>query len=274
MKADLKPTPALALSKRAPATASTVGSERMRWAAMHAVFIVALLAIAEIAARMGWINPTFFGQPSGVAKFLGANLGQAKLWTDLGWTMAGVIASFVIGSLAAFAVGLAFVHWPKLEHFADPYFNALNVMPRIALAPLFILWFGLGLGSKIAVGVSLTFFIVLSATVAGIRGVSQDHVTLCRTLGASAPVTFFQVTLPGAVPVIFSGLRLGLIYALLGVIGGEIIASEKGLGQWLAYLSATFDINGVMALLLLLALLGVTIVRGMTWFERRLLHWQ
>ena len=86
--------------------------------------------------------------------------------------------------------------------------------------------------------------------------------------------TFFQVTLPGAVPVIFSGLRLGLIYALLGVIGAEIIASEKGLGQWLAYLSSTFDINGVMALLLVLALLGVAIVRLMTWLEKRLLHWQ
>jgi NitT/TauT family transport system permease protein len=171
-------------------------------------------------------------------------------------------------------VALTFVRWPALERFADPYFNAFNVMPRIALAPLFILWFGLGLGSKIAVGFSLTFFIVLSATVAGIRGVSADHLTLCRTLGASAATTFFQVTLPGAVPVIFSGLRLGLIYALLGVIGAEIIASEKGLGQWLAYLSSTFDINGVMALLLVLALLGVAIVRLMTWLEKRLLHWQ
>lgn len=123
-------------------------------------------------------------------------------------------------------------------------------------------------------GFSLTFFIVLSATVAGIRGVSQDHVTLCRTLGAGAVTTFFQVTLPGAVPVIFSGLRLGLIYALLGVVGTEIIASEKGLGQSLAYLGSTFDINGVMALLLVLALLGVAIVRFMTWIEKRLLHWQ
>jgi NitT/TauT family transport system permease protein len=152
--------------------------------------------------------------------------------------------------------------------------NAMNVMPRIALAPLFILWFGLGLGSKIALGCSLTFFIVLSSTVAGIRGVSQDHVTLCKTLGASAVATFFQVTLPGAVPVIFSGLRLGLIYSLLGVIGAEIIASEKGLGQALAYLGSTFEVNGVMALLLVLAVIGVSVMKTMTWLEKRLLHWQ
>jgi NitT/TauT family transport system permease protein len=101
---------------------------------------------------------------------------------------------------------------------------------RIALAPLFILWFGLWIGSKIAVGASLTFFIVQSTTVAGIRGVNPDHVTLSRTLGATPLQRFVLVTLPGAVPVLFSGLRLGLIYAMLGVIGAEIIAAEHGLG--------------------------------------------
>jgi NitT/TauT family transport system permease protein len=246
----------------------------LRQGAIHLLFITLLLGLGELAAERRWLDPTFFGQPSGVAKFLWVHATSAKLWSDLGWTMAGVLSSFALGSTAAFMVALTFVRWPALERFADPYFNAFNVMPRIALAPLFSLWFGLGLGSKIAVGFSLTFFIVLSATVAGIRGVSADHLTLCRTLGASAATTFFQVTLPGAVPVIFSGLRLGLIYALLGVIGAEIIASEKGLGQWLAYLSSTFDINGVMALLLVLALLGVAIVRLMTWLEKRLLHWQ
>lgn len=247
---------------------------RWRFVVLHALFIAAVLGLGEWATAEKWLDPTFFGQPSGVAKFLWSNLGQAKLWADLAWTMAGVLSSFALGSVAAFSVGLMFVQWPALERFADPYVNALNVMPRIALMPLFILWFGLGLGSKIALGFTLTFFIVLSATVAGIRGVSQDHLTLCRTLGASASTTFFQVTLPGAVPVVFSGLRLGLIYALLGVVGAEIIASERGLGQTLAYLGSTFDINGVMALLLVLALLGVAIVRFMTWLEKRLLHWQ
>lgn len=249
-------------------------ADRWQWGLAHTVFLAVALGLAEGAARAGWLDPAFFGQPSGVAAYLWNNLGTAKFWSDLGWTLGETLASFVLGGVAAFAVGLAFVRWPVLERFADPYFNALNVMPRIALAPLFILWFGLGAGSKIAVGFSVCFFIVLSATVAGIRGVSQDHVTLCRTLGASAAATFFRVTLPGAVPVIFSGLRLGLTYSLLGVVGTEIIASEKGLGQTLAYLGSTFDINGVMALLLVLALLGVGIVRLMTWAEKRLLHWQ
>ena len=249
-------------------------AERLKWTGIHLVFIGIMLALGEWLTFNRWLDPTFVGQPSGVLKFLWNNMTSGQLWVDMGWTMAGTLISFAIGSVAAVAVGLLFVGFPKLEKFLEPYLNAMNVMPRIALAPLFILWFGLGLGSKIALGCSLTFFIVLSSTVAGIRGVSQDHVTLCKTLGASAVSTFFQVTLPGAIPVIFSGLRLGLIYSLLGVIGAEIIASEKGLGQSLAYLGSTFEVNGVMALLLVLAVIGVSVMKAMTWLEKRLLHWQ
>ena len=247
---------------------------RWRQAAAHALFLTITLGSWEYASAQGWLSATFFGQPSGIAAFLVNNVADGKLWTDLGYTLAGTAMAFALGAGLAIAIGLAFVRFPALEHFLEPYFSALNVMPRIALAPLFILWFGLGLGSKVAIGFSLTFFIVLSATVAGMRGVSADHLTLCRTLGARPAQVFFAVTLPGAVPVLFSGLRLGLIYALLGVVGGEIIASEKGLGQSLAYLGSTFNLNGVMALLLVLALLGVGVVRGMTWIEKRLLHWQ
>lgn len=257
MKADLRPSPRGGTA----------------WLA-HALFLGVLLGSWEWASRQGWLSATFFGQPSGIAAFLWQNVADGKLWADLGWTLAGTLLAFGLGAGSAIGIGLAFVRWPALERFLEPYFSALNVMPRIALAPLFILWFGLGLGSKVAIGFSLTFFIVLSATVAGMRGISADHVTLCRTLGAKPAQLFFQVTLPGAVPVLFSGLRLGLIYALLGVVGGEIIASEKGLGQALAYLGSTFNINGVMGLLLVLALLGVSVVRGMTWIEKRLLHWQ
>lgn len=243
-------------------------------AVTHLLFAVILLGAWETASSRGWINAVFIGSPSGIAAFLWENATTGQLWSDLGWSLVGTAGAFVLGSVVALAVGLVFVAYPAIERFLEPYFSAVNVMPRIALAPLFILWFGLGLGSKIAVGFSLTFFIVLSSTVAGMRAVSQDHVTLCKTLGANARTMFFQVTLPGAVPVIFSGLRLGLIYALLGVIGAEIIASEKGLGQSLSYLSSTFNVNGVMALLLVLAAVGMCLVGAITHIERRLLHWQ
>ncbi len=260
------------MQAKAPAVSGT--TKRWRTLAAHGLFLSIFLGSWEFASTQGWLSGAFFGQPSGIAHFLFTNVADGKLWTDMGWTLAGTAMAFGLGSACAIGLGLAFVRYPALEHFVEPYFSALNVMPRIALAPLFILWFGLGLGSKVAIGFSLTFFIVLSATVAGMRGVNADHVTLCKTLGARPSQVFFWVTLPGAIPVLFSGLRLGLIYALLGVVGGEIIASEKGLGQALAYLGATFNTSGMMALLLVLALLGVGVVRGMTWLEKRLLQWQ
>ena len=115
---------------------------------------------------------------------------------------------------------------------------------------------------------------VLSSTVAGIKGVNSDHLVLSRALGAKPRDIFFKVTLPSAVPVIFSGLRLGLVYSLLGVVAAELLAAEHGLGQVLAYLQSTFDMNGVMALLFLLAFLGLSITVAMNWIERRLLVWQ
>ncbi len=166
---------------------------------------------------------------------------------------------------------MLFVTSPTTEAVFNPIFTALNAMPRIALAPLFIIWFGLGLGSKVAVGFSLTFFIVLTSTVAGGRGVNPDHITLARTLGASESQIFRKFVLPSAVPVIFNGLRLGLVFALLGVIGSEILASENGLGQTLSVLAASFKTNGVFGIIFLLSMIGVGISWGMTSLENRLL---
>lgn len=250
-------------------------SSRLKTIGGHVLFIVAFIAAWEVLARTGYLNPSFFGRPSGIALFLwNGFIAGSRLWLELGYTLYGAAVSFLLGSLAAFLLGLIFMFFPWLQRAMEPYLTLLNAMPRIALAPLFLLWFGLGLGSKIALGVSLVFFIVLSATVAGIRSASSDHILLSRALGASPQQIFFKVTLPSAVPIIFAGLRLGLIFALLGVVGAELIAAEHGLGQTLAYLQSTFDTNGVMAILILLAVIGLMVTSCMNMLEQRLLAWQ
>lgn len=239
---------------------------------------IALLAfggIWELMARLGWINPLFIGNPTGIIVFFFKELFVTQqLVLNLLWTLAGTLAAFILGSVTGILVGLLFVAYPKVEQFMDPILAGLNALPRIALAPLFLLWFGLGISSKIALGFSLTFFIVLSSTIAGARSVNSDHLTLASTLGASPTQVFRRITLPSAVPTVFSGLRLGLIYALLGVIAGEIIAAQHGLGQSLTFLAGTFQINGVFAVLLLLALLGMSLTWIMTAVEARLLRWR
>ncbi|HEX6018518.1 MAG TPA: ABC transporter permease [Burkholderiaceae bacterium] len=246
-----------------------------REVAAHLVFLAVLVSTWEYACARGWLDPTFFGRPTEIVKFLyqGFVL-KPKLWVDLGYTLAGTAASFALGSVLAIGLGLVFVAFPRFERAASPYLTLLNAMPRIALVPLFLLWFGLGLGSKIAVGTSLAFFIVLASTVAGIRGVSGDLLTLARSLGASPHQLFVQITLPSAVPVIASGLRLAVVYSMLGVIGAELLAAERGLGQTLAYMQSTFNMNGVMGLLLVLAVLGMLVTAGMSRMEHTLLKWQ
>lgn len=240
--------------------------------------IISLLifgAVWEFLSRLGFINPLFIGNPVGILDFFFRGLFvNQQLVGHLMWTLAGTLTAFTLGSVTGILTGLLFVAYPKVEQFIDPIFAGLNALPRIALAPLFLLWFGLGIASKIALGFSLTFFIVLSSTVAGARSVSADHLTLARTLGASSTQVFRRITLPSAVPTVFSGLRLGLIYALLGVIAGEIIAAQYGLGQSLSFLAGTFQINGVFAVLLLLALLGTSLTWTMSAIEARLLRWR
>lgn len=242
----------------------------------HLGSIVAFLLLWEFTMRRQWLPEIFFGTPSGIGSYLWEGFVVSRnLWRELGYTVAaGTVISFLLGSSVALALGLVFVMFPKVEHAMDPYLMALNAMPRFALAPLFLLWFGLGIGSKIALGTSLSFFIVLANTVAGIRSVSPDLVVLSRSLGATPRQIFFKVTLPSAVPIIFSGLRLAMVYSMLGVVGAEIIAAEHGLGQTLSLLQSTFNMNGVMGLLALLSCLGMLVTHAMTRLERALLRWQ
>jgi NitT/TauT family transport system permease protein len=244
-------------------------------AVLQVITAIVVLFLWEWASRARMIDPLFIGQPSKIlAYFYQSVFVDQSLLKEAAWTLSETLAAFVIGSAGGIAFGLLFVLSPRLETFLDPLFSAVNALPRIALAPLFLLWFGLGPSSKIALGVSLTFFIVLASTVAGGRSVNTDWLILSRMLGASKVSMFFKVTLVSAVPTIFSGLRLGLIYALLGVIGGEIIASQHGLGQLLSYLAGTFDTNGVFAVLFFLAMLGVTLTWLMTILENYLLRWR
>ncbi len=234
-----------------------------------------LIAAWQAATSAGWIDPLIVGSPAGIAVYLYRNLFQdSLLLVEFGWTMLGTLSAFVLGSTAAILTGALFVMKPHVEKVVAPLLSALNAMPRIALAPLFLIWFGLGLGSKVAIGFSLCYFIVLSTTVAGGRSVSQDHLVLARTLGAGGWQSFVLFTLPSAVPILFSGLKLGLIYSLLGVVGGEIIAAEHGLGQQLSLLSAHFYTNGVLGILILLALVGMTISAAMDRLEAWLLRWK
>jgi len=242
---------------------------------LQALTVFGVALVWQGFAWFGLLNPILIGDPLGIVVFLYNGLFvNHEFITHLVWTLMGTVSAFVLGSVLGILFGLLFVMYPKFETFMEPILAGLNALPRVALAPVFLLWFGLGIASKIALGASLTFFIVLSNTVAGARGVNPDHLILARTLGTPAARVFTLITVPSAIPTIFSGLRLGLIYALLGVVAGELIAAQKGLGQLLTFYAGVFQTNGVFAILLLLAVLGSLVVWLMNAAEMWLLRWK
>lgn len=236
---------------------------------------LAFLAIWEVAVRLRLADPFIFGQPTKVFAFLlfDAILGK-ELWVDTAFTMMGTALAFVFGGLLGIGCGLLLVEFRRAGDLFRPYITLLNSLPRVALAPLFIVWFGLGLTSKVVLGMSLVFFILLLNTMAGALAVDPDLVRLCRSLGASRWTIFRKITLPASAPSIFAGLKLGLVYALLGVVVGEMIGAINGLGMRVVLYSNLFEMNKVFALLLFLALLTTLLAQLMHALERYLLRWR
>ena len=256
-----------------PAPARRTGFHLATFAGQIGLILV-FGAIWEWAARSGALPAAFIGQPSEfLADFVVHILDGSFLSASL-VTLEAVAVAFVVGSVAALFSALLMTAFPVVDRLFAPIIDALNALPRVALIPLFILWFGLGLAQKVASGVSIMYFILLSYTLAGAKSTDPDHLLLARSLGLPRWQVFFQIVIPSAVPAIFAGLRLGMIYTVLGVITAELIAGGKGVGTLVSYYSNTFDPNGVFATLIVLVIITSVLTAIMTAIEKHLGRWR
>ncbi len=208
--------------------------------------------------RFGVIPAFFISTPDAVARYLWNNLGGELVPNGLD-TLSAMLIAFALSGIAGIMGGLLLVEVPLLRRLIDPYLTGLNSMPRIALAPIFILWFGIGMSSKVALAFSLGFFIVLNSTIAGVRNIDPVLMRLSLTLGCSGIQRFWKITLPWAVPSVFAGLKLALIYSFLGVVTSEMIASRSGLGYLVMYYSGIFRMDAVLGILFIMALAAIAI---------------
>ncbi|HTI48967.1 MAG TPA: ABC transporter permease [Casimicrobiaceae bacterium] len=238
------------------------------------VLLAVVVAVWEALARNNVVPAAFIGQPSIFLPFLVTKIMDGSFIVGIRETLTATLAAFVIGGIAAILTALVLTASHTVKALVDPFIDAMNALPRVALVPLFIVWFGLGTLSKIVSGISLMYFILLYNTLAGAQSVEPDHIQLARSLGLSKRRIFTSIVVPTAVPSIFAGLRLGLIYTLLGVVTAELIAGGKGLGSLISYYSNTFDANGVFAVLLVLVFLSYVLAAIMTRIERHLTRWQ
>lgn len=234
---------------------------------------VAFLAAWQLVVRWGLIDPFFVSRPTDVYHFLIEFLKTGEAWVATLATLRATLLGFLLGSAAGMLAGFVFSTLPYLGDIFRPFLTALNALPRVALAPMFILWFGIGIESKVYLAVSLVFFIVLLNTEAAIKNTDRELITMSLINGASARQQFFKIALPASVPALFAALRLSLVYSLLGVVVGEMLAAERGLGLQLTLYSGTFRAAGVFGVLAILVVIALILNGVMVALERRMSRW-
>lgn len=233
-----------------------------------------LVGLWALVAQLEIIDPLVISNPGDVASWLGDAVGGSELWSNLWSTLQATLIAFVLASVVGVVVGIGLALMPHVERIVSPFLDAANAMPRIAFAPIFVIGFGLTTSAKVALAFTVVVFILITSARAGVRSVDVEHMRLAAVLGANRRHMFFKILLPVATPAIFGGLRLGIIYALLGVVTSEIIAAKNGIGQLLQQYAATFQTDAVYGLMIVLAVVAVLLNVVMNRVERHFLRWQ
>jgi NitT/TauT family transport system permease protein len=230
----------------------------MRIWLVRVALLVVFLGAWQITS--GWLFSAFFiSSPSAVATIFWKWLVSGRLFYHAGITVVEAFSGFVLGGVAGMAVGIGLGRSRTLADILDPFIMIFYSLPKIALAPLFVLWFGIGIDMKIILTATVVFFLVFLNTFTGVRNVSRELIAILRLMGASDRQVLTKVILPSAVAWVFAGLRLSVPYALIGAIVGELIAANHGLGYLLSDASGQFNTAGVFAALLAIVLLAMTL---------------
>ncbi len=220
------------------------------------------------------VPPFFFSTPLDVIARIQKWFAEGLIWKHLWITLWESTLAFAIGSVGGVLVGFWFARQPAVAAVFDPYVKMINALPRIVLAPIFTLWFGLGIWSKVALGVTLVFFIVFFNVYQGVKEVSPTVLANARMLGMSERQLMRHVYWPSALSWMFSSLHTSVGFAVVGAVVGEYLGSAAGLGYLILQAEGTFDIAGVFAGMFVLAAFVIVIDGIVTMVERRLLVWR
>src|ERR1700737_218713 len=272
-----------------PASATELVGEELaadlrerRWARIERILQVVVFAVIvggwELSARTGLADPFFFGQPSGIAntiwRWTTRGTPAGPLWQHITVTLEETILAFFIGVLIGVVAGFALARNRILAAVFGPYVRMGNAIPRVILGSIFVIWLGLGMASKVALGVTLTFFVVFFNAFQGVREVDPNLVNNARILGASPRQLSFDVMLPSALTWITTSLHTSFGFALIGAVVGEFLGATHGLGYLVATAQGAFNTNGVFAAMVILSAVALIADALMTKLEHRLTPWR
>jgi NitT/TauT family transport system permease protein len=251
-----------------------VGKRRLILIVQRLVLFGILIGLWEYGVRSGRIDPYFTSQPSEIVKRLIEWAKDGSLAQHVPITIIEAFLGFMLGTLAGGVTGFIFGWFSKVAELLDPFIVAIYSLPKVALAPLFILWFGIGIETKIILTAVIVFFLVFFNTYAGVRDTSRELIDIIRLMGAGTWQILWRVVLPSALTVIFVGLRVSVPYALIGAVVGEMMASNRGIGFLLTNSTGQFDTSGAFAALLILVIISTAFNGGIVAAEKYLLRWK
>lgn len=235
---------------------------------------VALIVLWQVAAARGWINGRLFGSPSGIYDAARIGLTQGALVTDTLTTLYETVMGLLIGSGLGIGLGLLLWFVPRVSGVAEGFSVILNSIPKIALGPLIIIWFGSDMTSKVWLAGISTFAVAMISSCAAAREVDRDLLNLFLSFNAKPGMIFRKLIVPGALPWIFSTLRVNIGFALIGAVVGEYIASQAGLGHEVFVAGSLFDLNTVWLGIIVLTLMATLLTWIVQLAEARIVSWK
>ncbi|HUP10032.1 MAG TPA: ABC transporter permease [Caldimonas sp.] len=260
------------------ATAKTRRPLRLGTKTWSLLLLVVVLLGWEVGVRLFHV-PRFLIPPvSDIAVALWRGLAASpfakdSLWYHTAITLTEILLGFFVGSAIGLAIGVVVSQMPRLEAILEPYVSALQSLPKVAVAPVIVVWLGFGIGSKVAIICLLTFFPVLVTSIAGFKAVDPDRVDLLRSLSATRWQIFRKAKFPSALPYIFAGLNMAAAFAVVGAIVGEFVGAQAGLGVLIQQMEAQMDTGGSFSVFIVLSVIGIVLTAALRRIQRRVLHW-
>lgn len=246
------------------------GRPAIRILVYQVLLLVGFLVLWEVAIVQGWLAVYLYGQPTGIWRELVKGIQTGALLRDTWITAQETVIGFIIGSVFGSAAGLSLWLSPTAAAILRPAMVALNGLPKIALAPLIVVWFGVGMESKIAIAAIITFIVAMLTSFAGSQEVDNDYIRMLKALGASRWQIFRMVIAPGTMPWIASAFRLNIGFAMIGAVVGEYISAEAGLGHHVYYSGTLYNLNAVWGGIFALMILALVLDAMVGWVERRM----